>query len=67
LLLKIEQNGGLLDILSHYIFARNACQGRSDWGVWGSKTPQLHVKLRQKSGKIQVKILTFSGKICVLK
>ena len=24
-------------------------------------------KLKQKSGKIQVKILTFSGKICVIK
>jgi hypothetical protein len=35
-------------------------------GVWGCNPP-LTVKLRQKSGKIQVKILTFSGKICVIK
>ena len=45
LLLKIEQNGGLLEILSHYIFARNACQGRSDsmggGGVGGCETHQL--------------------------
>jgi hypothetical protein len=34
LLLKIEQNGGFFRNLSHYIFKRNGCQGRSDRGVW---------------------------------
>jgi hypothetical protein len=29
--------------------------------------PPLTVKLRQKSGKVAVKILIFSGKICVIK
>ena len=32
----------------------------------GCKTPPT-VKFRQKSCKIQVKILTFSGKICIIK
>jgi hypothetical protein len=51
LLLKIEQS-----------------QGRSNRELWeeGVKLP-LTVKFRQKSCKIQVKILTFSGKICVRK
>jgi hypothetical protein len=38
LLLKIEQNGGFF-----YIFAKNGCQGRSNWGLWeeGVKLPLL--------------------------
>jgi hypothetical protein len=32
-----------------------------------SPPPPPTVKLRQKSGKIPVKILIFSGKICVIK
>jgi hypothetical protein len=41
-------------------------QGRSDRGCGGVNPPPT-VKIRQKSGKIQVKILTFSGKICLIK
>ena len=42
--------------LSHYIFARNSCQGRSDWGLWeeGVKLPPT-VKFRQQLCKILIK------------
>jgi hypothetical protein len=59
-------------VLKQFTEGKGRNLGLTDFGIfcemWRvSPPPPPTVKLRQKSGKIPVKILIFSGKMCVIK